>query len=271
VEKDKDAFPDMSLAPIAAVREGVDPALQSRAPRDPDRLTFFALKSVNRAIYEFEMICEGDRVAVAVSGGKDSCALLHLLRARQSRVAERYQLVAVHVQMHPAGLPDLRPVLEPWFVQMGVEYAFVPLELQAHDTLPLSCQRCAWNRRKALFRHAHALGCNKLALAHHADDAAETALLNLLFAGRLQTLSPRLDFFGQTITLIRPLIYLEESRLSQLARALQLPYTDSACPQADTSRRAWIRRWLADAGRNRRQIRANLWRVARRSAHRSTE
>jgi tRNA 2-thiocytidine biosynthesis protein TtcA len=271
VEQDESALPDMNPAPLTTVRDGVDPISQPCAPRELDRLTFFALKSVNRAIYEFEMIRDGDRVAVAVSGGKDSCALLYLLRARQSRVAERYQLVALHVQMHPAGLPDLRPVLEPWFVRLDVEYAFVPLELNARDRLPLSCQRCAWNRRKALFLQAHALGCNKLALAHHADDAAETALLNLLFAGRLQTLSPRLDFFAGTITLIRPLIYLEESRLSRLARALRFPYSDFTCPNADTSRRAWIRRWLADAGCNRRQIRANLWRAAMRSAHRSVE
>ncbi|MCS7260073.1 MAG: hypothetical protein NZ765_04735 [Anaerolineae bacterium] len=271
MEKSACDFPTGNVVSPTEVREEINPHSQPRALQNLDRHTFFALKSVNRAIYEFGMIRDGDRVAVAVSGGKDSCVLLHLLLARQALVAERYQLVALHVQMHPAGLPDLRPVLEPWFVRLGVEYAFVPLELGVHDKLPLSCQRCAWNRRKALFLQAHALRCNKLALAHHADDAAETALLNLLFAGRLQTLAPRLDFFGQTITLIRPLIYLEESRLIQLARALQLPYCDSACPQAETSRRAWIRRWLADAGRNRRQIRANLWRAARHSDHRSAE
>lgn len=257
---------DAGTVSAAWVQESVTHPAQTYVRRDVDKLTFFALKQVNRAIYEFDMIRDGDRVAVAVSGGKDSCALLHLLLTRQGTVAERYQLVALHVQMNPAGLPDLRPILEPWFVRLGVEYTFVPLELQAHDTLPLSCQRCTWNRRKALFLQAHALGCNKLAFAHHADDAAETTLLNLLFSGRLQTLSPRLDFFDHTITLIRPLIYLEESRLTRLARALQLPYTELPCPNANTSRRAWIRRWLADAGRNRRQIRANLWRATRRSA-----
>jgi tRNA 2-thiocytidine biosynthesis protein TtcA len=236
-----------------------------------DRYTFFALKQVNRAIREFAMIADGDRVAVAVSGGADSCALLHLLHARQATAPERYQLVALHVQMHPAGLPDMRPVLEPWFIRLGVEYAFVPIALGARDTLPLNCQRCAWNRRKALFLKAHALGCHKLAFAHHADDAAETALLNLLFTGRLQTLAPRLDFFGHTITLIRPLIYLEKSRLTQLARALALPYGAIPCPHAETSRRAWIRRWLAEAGRERRQIRANLWRACMGSLPPSSE
>ncbi|MGC8879213.1 MAG: ATP-binding protein [Anaerolineae bacterium] len=271
MEKGRMCPPNMDTVSAAGARGSVTSHTQPHVRRALDKLTFFALKHVNRALYEFDMIRDGDRVAVAVSGGKDSCALLHLLLARQATVAERYQLVALHVQMDPAGLPNLRPVLEPWFVQLGVEYAFVPLELEAHDTLPLNCQRCAWNRRKALFLQAHALGCNKLAFAHHADDAAETTLLNLLFSGRLQALSPRLDFFDHTISLIRPLIYLEESRLTRLARALQLPYSDLPCPNADTSRRAWIRRWLADAGRNRRQIRANLWRAAWRSSYPSLE
>lgn len=236
-----------------------------------DKRTFFALKQVNRAIREFGMIADGDRIAVAVSGGMDSCALLHLLRARQAATLERYQLVALHVQMYPLGLPDIRPILEPWFIQLGVEYAFVPIELNAQDTLPLNCQRCAWDRRKALFLKAHALDCNRLALAHHADDAAETALLNLLFSGRLQTLAPRLDFFNHTITLIRPLIYLEKSRLTQLARVLRLPYHEATCPYAERSQRAWIRRWLADAGRSRRQIYINLWRACMRFLQLSSE
>ncbi len=235
----------------------------SRTP-NPDRLTFYLLKNLNRAVREFAMIAEGDRVAVAVSGGKDSCALLHLLLARQPSAPERHRLVALHVHMGPAGLTNLRPTLEPWFVQLGVEYVFAPLELAEDEKPPLDCQRCAWNRHKALFTAAHNLGCNKLALAHHADDAAETTLLNLLQTGRLETLLPCREYFGGAITLIRPLIYTEERRLAQLARALSLPQDQPTCPHAGTSRRAWVKRWLSDAGRSRAQMRVNLWRAARR-------
>jgi tRNA 2-thiocytidine biosynthesis protein TtcA len=229
-----------------------------------DRLTFFLLKGVNRAVREFGLIAEGDRIAVAVSGGKDSCALVHLLQARQRSAAEHYQIVAVHIQMHPAGLPDLRPTLEPWLARLGVEYAFAPLALPPDEPLPLSCDRCAHHRRRTLFFQARALGCNKVALAHHADDAAETTLLNLLQLGRLETLAPARRYFDGAFTVIRPLILVEERRLAQLARALEAPADVPACPQALSSRRAWVRRWLADAGRDRRQMRANLWRVARR-------
>jgi tRNA(Ile)-lysidine synthase TilS/MesJ len=229
------------------------------------KLTFYILKNVNRAVREFDLIADGDRVAVGVSDGKDSCALLHLLLARQHTARERYRVVAIHVQAGEVlGLPDKRPDLEPWFAKLGVEYAFAPLELPADETLPMDCHRCAWHRRRALFLKAHELGCSKLALAHHADDAAQTTLLSLLYSGRLETLAPRLEFFDSAITLIRPLIYVEERRLAQLARALEVPLGMAVCPRAATSQRAWVKRWLAEAGPDIRQMRANLWHAARR-------
>ena len=232
---------------------------------DPDKLTFYLLKKVNKAIREFGMIADGDRVAVAVSGGKDSRSLLHLLRARQPTVRERYQLVALHVEAGESlGYPSLRPILEPWFRELKVEYAFVPLELPPTERLPLNCFRCSWNRRKALFLKAHELGCNKLAFGHHADDAAHTTLLNLFYSGRLETIQPCLPFFEGAITLIRPLIYLEERQLDRLARALAFPRPEGSCPLSNTSKRAWIKNWLRQAGPDYRQIRTNLWRAARR-------
>ena len=160
----------MSIADTGAPTPDAAPLARAR---DPDRLTFFLLKDVNRAVREFGLIADGDRIAVAVSGGKDSCALVHLLQARQRSAAERYHIVAVHIQMHPAGLPDLRPTLEPWLARLGVEYAFAPLALPLDEPPPLRCDRCAHHRRRTLFFQARALGCNKVALAHHADDAAE--------------------------------------------------------------------------------------------------
>jgi tRNA 2-thiocytidine biosynthesis protein TtcA len=232
--------------------------------QDADRLTFFLLKRVNKAIREFAMIADGDRVAVAVSGGKDSRSLLHLLRARQRSVPERYHLVALHVEAEIAGYPRLRPLLEPWFHELGVDFAFSSLDLPLDEPRPLDCFRCAWNRRKALFLRAHQLGCNKLALGHHADDAAHTTLLNLLYSGRLETMAPSVQFFDDQITLIRPLIYLEERQLSQLARRLSFVFGKTSCPRSSTSKRAWVKDWLHHAGRDYRQIRTNLWRAARR-------
>lgn len=231
-----------------------------------DKLTYYLLKNVNKAIRDFDLIADGDRVAVAVSGGKDSCSLLHLLRARQRIVPERYHLVALHVEAKVADYPHLRPVLEPWFCESGVDYAFVPLNLPPGEPLPLDCFRCSWHRRKALFLKAHELGCNKLAFGHHADDAVETTLLNLFYSGRLETMAPSVQLFDDQITVIRPLIYLEERRLGQLARTLGVSYSEASCPHNQTSKRAWVKKWLRQSGADYRQIRTNLWRVARRNS-----
>ena len=233
---------------------------------DPNKLTFYLLKSVNKAIREFDMIADGDRVAVAVSGGKDSRSLLHLLLARQRTAPERYDLVALHVEVEIAGYPHLRPALEPWFRDLGIDYAFVPLGISPDEPLPLDCFRCSWHRRKALFLKAQELGCNKLAFGHHADDAAHTTLLNLFYSGRLETMTPRGQFFDGQIILIRPLIYLEERRISQLVKALGFSLGGGGCPLRDTSQRAWVRDWLRQAGPDYRQIRTNLWRAARRQS-----
>jgi len=231
---------------------------------DPDRIASFLLKPVARACKEFDLLAAGDRVAVAVSGGKDSRALLDLLLRYRERTPFSYDLLALHVVGTPAGLADLRPELAPWFRQRGVEYRFALLELPADETLPLNCFRCAWNRRRALFKAAGEMGCNKLALGHQADDAAATTLLSLMYGGRLETLRPRVAFFDSTVTVIRPLIYVLEKELARYGRAAGFP-GDVGCPRGLTSKRAQIKTLLRQFGRDQRQIRANLWRIARRS------
>jgi tRNA 2-thiocytidine biosynthesis protein TtcA len=203
-------------------------------------------------------------VAVAVSGGKDSNTLLDLLlRFRKKRIPA-FEIMAVTVDGTTAGLPDIRPKLEPWFVELEVEYSFIPLDLPPDEPQPLGCFRCSWNRRKALFLSAHASGCNKLALGHTSDDAAVTVLMNLLYTGRLETLRPKVGFFDGTVTVIRPLIYLSQAQVSRYARLAGLPVCRS-CLLSEDSRRRRIARLLRDAGGDKDQIRVNLWRAARRA------
>jgi tRNA 2-thiocytidine biosynthesis protein TtcA len=137
------------------------------------------LKKVNKAVHEYDLIGDGDRIVVAVSGGGDSLSLLRLLETRQRSVSEKYDLIAVHVYDDAGADERLHKDLEAWFQTNGVEYAFEPLDVPADEPRPLSCFRCAWQRRKALFLAADRLNCDKVAFGHHADDVAETALLNL--------------------------------------------------------------------------------------------
>ncbi len=229
-----------------------------------DTLAHYLLKRINRAVRDFNLIVDGDTIAVGVSGGKDSRTLLELLWHGVD-IPGTYHVVAVHVDGSQAGLPRFAPTLEMWFRELGVPYAIVPLELPPGEPLPLNCFRCSWNRRRALFRAADRLKCNKIALGHHADDAAVTTLMSLMYKGRLEPLAPRLDFFDGRFTVIRPLIYLPAFEIARYARARGWPVSPE-CPRSAETRRVRIERWLTTfPPKEREQIRANLWRAALRT------
>ncbi len=223
------------------------------------------LKSINRAVREFNLIVDGDRIAVGVSGGKDSRVLLDML-LRGVDIPGTYSVVAVHVDGTEVGLPNLVPTLEPWFRELSVEYDIVPLAVPDDESLPMDCFRCTFNRRKALFFAAERLGCNKVALGHHADDAAVTTLMNIGYTGQLNTLEPRRDFFAGRVTVIRPLIYTTEKEIARYAHAQGWVFPpELACPREADTRRAKFERFLATfKDKERQQIRANLWRLSQR-------
>jgi tRNA 2-thiocytidine biosynthesis protein TtcA len=230
---------------------------------DSETAARYLLKSVNRAVRDFELIVDGDRIAVGVSGGKDSRTLLHLLN-RGVDIPGSYDIVAVHIDGTGASLPSMRAALERWFQQLGVPYDFSPLDIPPGESLPMDCFRCSWNRRKALFFAADRLGCNKVAFGHHADDAAVTTLMSLLYKGQLESLAPSLDFFDGHFTVIRPLIYLTAAEISRYARICGWTFPDEKeCPQSGSARRVQIERFLAAfSNKEQEQFRANLWRAA---------
>lgn len=234
----------------------------SRAAPDPDRLAHFLLRDVQRAIREFGMLCDGDRIAVAVSGGKDSLALLDLLQRLQRITPERFELAAIHVRGDARGVLAAHQPLAAWLAGRSTPYRIVAPQITSAEALPLKCQRCTWLRRKALFEAAAALGCNVLAYAHHADDAAQTTLLNLLYGGSVHTLAPVADYFDGCFRLIRPLIYTPESALAHFARASGYPPPPPRCPRADDSRRLVAAQMLKLMGRDYlKQGRSNLIRA----------
>jgi len=215
------------------------------------RLASFLLKDVNRAVREFGMIRAGDRIAVAVSGGKDSLALLRLLQLRRQTAQEPFEIAAIHVRGDATGVTPPHAPLEAWLAaQGGLAYRVVEPELTAAEALPMNCQRCTWLRRKALFEASDALGCNVLAYAHHADDAAQTTLLNLLYTGSAHTLSPCAEYFGDRFRLIRPLFYVPESELKRLAAAGGFPVPPPLCPRSGSSRRKLVKEMLKLMGRD---------------------
>nr|MBC7244335.1 hypothetical protein [Chloroflexota bacterium] len=228
-----------------------------------DRLAYYLLKGMNKAIRDYQMIADGDRIAVAVSGGKDSLTLLYLLLLRQQSALERYETIAVHVRMHKAdGAPctevDPRDALE------RVDVHLETLEVVDVGVRPNDCFRCAYLRRKAIFEAAQRLGCNKVAFGHHADDAAQTTLLNLVFHGRVETLYPKRPFFGGQFTLIRPMIYLPEKRIMRFAQACAFPLQATSCAHSLDSRRALMKDLIRMLEQEYPKVKINLFRAGLR-------
>jgi tRNA 2-thiocytidine biosynthesis protein TtcA len=233
-------------------------------PEKAARRGYFMLKKVNPAIREYDMIRDGDRVAVAVSGGKDSLSLLTLLRLRQQRVPQRYELVALHVRgdARGPGCPAHPPLTE-WLQAHAYAFSIESLELSPDEPQPLSCQRCARNRRKTIFQAADRLGCNVVAFAHHGDDLAQTALLNLFYGGRLETMAPSADYFGR-FRLIRPLAFVAEKDVAYFSRACEFPPPPPKCPRAGDSHRALAAEAMRLFRHDAHRVRTNLIRASLR-------
>jgi tRNA 2-thiocytidine biosynthesis protein TtcA len=238
-------------------------------------LLFYLLKKLNKCHREHNLLEDRDRIAIALSGGKDSCTLLDALVQR--RGIERYTVIAIHVT--PASDMDCDAHADPvalaaWLDQLGVEYHMVPAqEVQGLPRRPKQspCFYCAWRRRKALFTTAQELGCNKLALAHNADDVAQTTLLNLFYQGRLTTMYPRVSFFGGKLVVIRPLAYVSEKEIALYAREADFPPLPPPCPVGSQSKRALMRQVVQTIEETNPRVRIHLWRAVQQCQTQTTE
>jgi tRNA 2-thiocytidine biosynthesis protein TtcA len=193
---------------------------------------------VGKAIGDFGLIEQGDRIAVAVSGGKDSYTMLLILEELRRRAPIPFELVAVNID---SGYPGYRTdVIEGFFLKHGFTYRMVPSEHYAiikEKRRPGSsyCAICSRLKRGALYEVAQTLGCNKLALGHHQDDFIETLLLNQFFVGSLKSMSANMLADNGIITVIRPLVYLTEEDIITFSRQAELPVVCCCCPVCGTA------------------------------------
>ncbi|MBE0597565.1 MAG: tRNA 2-thiocytidine(32) synthetase TtcA [Desulfuromonadales bacterium] len=190
-------------------------------------------KLTGRAIGDFNLIEAGDRIAVGVSGGKDSYTLLHLLEHLQRRAPVKYELVAVNVD---AGFPGYRKErIEAHLQENGFSYRMESTNCyriieEKRRPGTSYCSFCARLRRGVLYKLADELGCNKIALGHHLDDFIETLLLNQFYVGTLGAMSPKLLADNGRHTVIRPLVYVEEREIITFSRTNGFPVVCCACP-----------------------------------------
>ena len=227
--------------------------------------TRFAKKILNpfhRALREFDMVRPGDRIAVCISGGKDSALLgllLHDLAARQGGFEVCF------LAMDPGYPAENRRRIEENMEQLGL-----PLHVFETDVLRIAgthaaehpCFLCAKMRRGNLYAQAQALGCNKIALGHHYDDAIETVLMGLIYGGQVQAMLPRLkarNYDG--MELIRPLYFTREAAVSEWVETCGLRFLPCACPAAQRgqdTKRAEIKALIASLAAQNPQIEANI-------------
>jgi len=224
---------------------------------------FYISKRVGKAITDYGMLSEGDKVAVAVSGGKDSLTLLRILNDRRRFVPIRYELLAVHIDL---GYPCMHPkILGEYFKSEGINYHIEKVDiLKGKTRKDISCFWCAWNRRKALFEVADRFGCTKVALGHHKDDIVETILLNLFFHGEISAMSPKQELFQGRIVIIRPLAYVEEDMIARFAKSAGFPHEKCSCPNSFTSNRTRITRILKELEKTCPDVKTNIFRSVKR-------
>ena len=210
-------------------------------------------RRVGQAMHTYDMLADGDRVLLAVSGGVDSLVLSWLLMFWQSKAPIFYELQALHIDMDPDG--EL-PGIAARSVQETLECFHIPITIIPAAWQPPSsksllldqnkdvCFNCSKSRRKQLFDFAGVNDCNKIAFGHHQDDIIETFFINLCYGGNISTMVPRQDIFQGSLSLIRPLAFLTKEEIYKIADVLELEPVRTKCPLSEKTKRMDIRNIL---------------------------
>lgn len=192
-------------------------------------------RQAGKAIGDFDLIAEGDRIAIGLSGGKDSYTLLHILEALRKKAPVQFELIAINID---SGFPGYHKELIEKYLQQQ-HFNYVMAETNSYRIIEEKlrpgtsyCAFCARLRRGALYTQAEKLDCNVIALGHHLDDFIETLLLNQFYSGSLAAMSPKLQADNGKHTVIRPLVYVEETEIQQYSRLQKFPIVHCSCPVA---------------------------------------
>ena len=204
------------------------------------------LSYVRRAIDDYHMIEEGDKIAVGISGGKDSLTLLYALHGLMRLYPKHFMLHAVTVDLgfENLKLEEIQNLCE----SLNVEYTIVKTDIaqivfeDRKEDNP--CALCAKMRKGALNNAIKSVGCNKVAYAHHKDDVVETMLLSLIYEGRFHTFAPVTYLDRTELTVIRPLMYMNEADVIGFVRKYNVPVVKSPCPADGHTKREYVKKLL---------------------------
>ena len=219
------------------------------------------LSYVRRAIDDYDMIVEGEKIAVGVSAGKDSLTLLCAMAELRRFYPKKFSLCAITVDMGFDGADFSQ--IEALCHALDVPYHIVPTQISKvifdirKEKNP--CSLCAKMRRGALYNAVRELGCSRVALGHHFDDVVETFMLNLFFEGRLGCFQPVTYLSNTDITLIRPMIYMPEKDVRYFSAKAELPVMKSPCPADGNTEREEMKQLLARLERDNKGLRYRIF------------
>lgn len=218
--------------------------------KSSDKIQTKINRLIGKAINQYHMIEEGDKIMVAVSGGKDSLCMLHFLKDFQQKAPVHFEILAVNVDQKQPGHPE--DVLPKLFTEWNVPYEIIEQDTYSvvKEKTPFGksyCSLCSRMRRGILYDKARKFGCNKLALGHHMDDVLETFLLNTFFSGQISTMPPNYLIEAGDLHVIRPLYQIKESLIAEYVTAQQWPIVPcNLCGSQDNMRRQDMKKLIND-------------------------
>lgn len=219
------------------------------------------LSYVRRAIDDYHMIEEGDKIAVGISGGKDSLTLLYALNSLRIFYPKKFDIHAVTVDLgfNNLNLDKIKELCQ----EFKIEYTIVKTDIaniifeERKESNP--CSLCAKMRKGALNDAIKAAGCNKVAYAHHKDDVVETMMMSLIYEGRFHTFSPVTYLDRTEITVIRPLIYMTEADVIGFVNKNNVPVVKSPCPADGYTKREYVKELLRDINRETPGVKSRMF------------
>lgn len=220
----------------------------------------FVKNKVAKALMDYKMVDKGDRILVAVSGGKDSLVMLEALAAVQKFDFVDFELEALHIDVEDVPYSVDTGFLKGFSEELKVKLHFVSLKADVGDRGKKSpCFVCSWNRRKTLFTFTQENHFQKLALGHHLDDAVETLLINMAYHGNIASMPAKLSLFDDRFQLIRPLILLTNKDAREFANIRNYPPLKNPCPFEDTTKRTTARELIRQLENIHPKARLNLF------------
>ena len=226
------------------------------------RLEKKLMREIGKANGDFDLIAPGDRIMVAMSGGKDSYAMLQLLERIRIKANLDIELVAVNLDQGHPGFPA--HLLEAWLKDHGFAYEMLKQDTYSIvlDKIPEGktyCSLCSRLRRGILYSAAEELGCNKIALGHHRDDLIETVLLNLFYSGQMKSMAPKLFADNGKNVVIRPLAYCAEEDIAAYAKLVDFPILPcNLCGSQDNLQRQQIKKMLTSLSEKNSSVKGNM-------------